>query len=156
REGLELERWCRERVPALSLFPLDLKKNFRLANRAHGFFDSTEIGGGATSVMGCVQEVEFGHCGERIASRNPQELLREFVLGEFLKRTKWLYDDGYPGGFTIEQSLYKSSAGEYGHHEEPARAGAPDWRHLGGQYDWILLTVQIHDFVMDFGPIRKR
>jgi hypothetical protein len=31
-----------------------------------------------------------------------------------------------------------------------------DWRHLGKRYEWVLLTVHIHDFVMDFGPFRKR
>jgi hypothetical protein len=102
--------------------------------------------------MGCVQEVEFG----RLAAKNAPERLREFVLGEFLNRAKWMYDDGYPGGFTVEQGLYKSSAGHYGRHEGPSSAGAPDWRHLGDKYEWVLLTVQIHDFVMNFGPVRKR
>ena len=27
---------------------------------------------------------------------------------------------------------------------------------MGSRYRWVLLTVQIHDFVMDFGPFRKR
>jgi hypothetical protein len=152
REGLQLQQWCREQIPNLRLFPLNLKKKFRLPNRAEGFFGSVDIDGAPTSVMGCRQSVDFG----RITSKNAPELLSEFVLGEFLKRAKWIYDDGFPGGFTVEQSLYKSSAGEYGRHAEEARASAPDWRRLGSQYEWVLLTVHIHDFVMDFGPIRKR
>src|SRR5262249_24329709 len=34
--------------------------------------------------------------------------------------------------------------------------GCIDWRQLGKEYDWVLLTVQIYDFVMNFGPFTAR
>ena len=152
RDGLQLQQWCRNELTRLSHFPLDLKKTFRLPNHAKGFFGSLEIEGRGTSVMGCMQEVDFGPVG----SADPAGDLREFVMGHFLKRANWLYDDGYPGGFTLEQNLYKTPAGHYGRHTGEACAGAPDWRDLGARFEWVLMTVQIHDFVMDFGPFRKR
>ena len=31
-----------------------------------------------------------------------------------------------------------------------------DWRDLGTRYQWVLLTIHIHDLVMEFGKMRKR
>jgi len=152
RDGLELEQWCRKELPGIAQFPLDLKKGYRLPNRAKGFFASANFRQGPTSIMGCLQEVDFGP----MAAQDAAGRLQEFVMGEFLKRCHWVYDDGSPGGFTVEQSLYKSAAGEYGRQPAEACAGCPDWRDLGKRFEWVLLTVQIHDFVMDFGPFRKR
>jgi hypothetical protein len=152
RDGLELAQWCRRQLPQVSHFPLDLKKSFRLPNHARGFFGSLDQAGRAVSIMGCQQEVDFGTVPHESAAGH----LQEFVLAEFLKRANWRYEDGYPGGFTLEQSLYKTVSGEYGRHPADASGGSPDWRDLGKRFEWVLLTVQIHDFVMDFGPFRKR
>jgi hypothetical protein len=66
RDGLQLEQWCRQQLPRLRAFPLDLKKKYRLPNRAEGFFAALDISGRNTSVMGCTQQVEFGRLeGER-------------------------------------------------------------------------------------------
>jgi hypothetical protein len=46
--------------------------------------------------------------------------------------------------------------GEYGKFTGDACKGCVDWRKLGTEYNWSLLTVQIHDFVMKFGPYLKR
>lgn len=150
RDGGQLARWCRRQDPDLTLFPLVLK-NSRLPNRANVFFDSLEINGKCMSVMGCRQEIEFS----RIASTKAPELLREFVLGEFLKRAHWTYGDGSPGGFTIEKSLYKTVGGECGQFPLESRKGCIDWRQLNTQFAWVLLTIDIHDFVLNFGPFRK-
>ena len=93
RDGLQLERWWRERERELALFPLDLKKRYRLPNKAEGFFGSLPINGSPRTVMGCRQEVEFGS----IPGANAPERLRDFVLGEFLQRAHWTYDDGALG-----------------------------------------------------------
>jgi hypothetical protein len=154
RDGKQLEEWirARDREGALRLFPLDLKKNYRVPNRAEGFLDELEINGKTTSVMGCIQTVEFGPVtGDHAADR-----LQDFVFREFLNRASWTYPDGFPGGFGIEQDLYKTHGGEYGRFEGDLRKGCVDWRELGKQYAWVLLTVQIHDFVMNFGPFTKR
>ena len=152
RDGLQLERWWREREGQLSLFPLDLKKRYRLPNKAAGFFSSLAINGSTRTVMGCRQEVEFS----RIPGANAPERLRNFVLGEFLKRAHWTYADGAPGGFTFEKSLFKTVAGNYGELPAEHRSNPVDWRDLGRRYAWVLHTVHIHDFVATMGPFKKR
>ena len=152
QEGRQLARWCRERDRELALFPLDLKRTYRLPNRAQGFFGTVEINGQALSVMGTRQEVEFGP----VTAPNALERLRDFVLGEFLPRAHWTYEDGFPGGFGLEQSLYKTPEGTIGRFPPESRTGCMDWRSLGKRYEWVLLTIYIPDFVMKFGPFRKR
>ena len=152
RDGLQLERWWREWERDLPLFPLDLKRKYRLPNKAEGFFSSLPINGVTRSVMGCRQEVEFA----RLTGANAPERLRNFVLGEFLKRAHWTYEDGAPGGFTFEKSLYKTAEGQYGAFPEFQRLEPVDWRELGRQYAWTLLTVHLHDFVVKMGPWKKR
>lgn len=152
RDGLQLERWWREREPELALFPLDLKKSYRLPNKAEGFFSSLAINGSSRTVMGCRQTVEF----TQIRGANPAERLREFVLGEFLKQAHWTYEDGAPGGFTFEKSLYKTVAGQYAQFPAEQREGPVDWRDLGRRHAWVLHTVHIHDFVATMGPFKKR
>src|SRR5438093_5209303 len=97
RDGAQLEEWIRsrDRKGALRLFPLDLKKTYRVPNRAEGFLDTVEINGKPASVMGCVQTVEFGE----VNGNNAGDRLQDFVCSEFLNRANWIYPDGYPGGF---------------------------------------------------------
>ena len=152
RDGLQLERWFRQKEHELHLFPLALKKTFRLPHKAEGFFSSLPINGNSRTVMGCRQEVELG----RIEQANAPQRLRDFVLGEFLKRAHWTYPDGAPGGFTFEKSLFKTTEGNYGQFPAELRKDAVDWREFGRQYAWVLLTVHIHDFVATFGPFKKR
>jgi len=152
RDGSQLERWWREREGDLALFPLDLKKQYRLPNKAAGFFSSLSINGSSRTVMGCRQVVEFG----RIPGAKASERLRDFVLGEFMQRAHWTHEDGTLGGFTFEKSLYKTAAGQYGQFPAEQRDGPLDWRDLGRQYAWVLHTVHIHDFVATMGPFKKR
>ena len=152
RDGLQLERWCRERRDQIKLFPLDLKKQYRLANRAEDFFGTLPINGSPRSVMGCVQNVEFGS----LTGPRAPERLREFVLEEFLKLSHWTYEDGASGGFTFEKILFKTSGGEYGEYP-PAECGGPmNWHDIGPKYAWVLLLVHIHDFVLEMGPLKMR
>jgi hypothetical protein len=153
-DGKQLDEWIRAQFSAraLRLFPLDLKRVYQVPNRAEGFLDTVPINGQPRSVMGCVQTVEFGE----VAGDDAGARLQDFVCREFLNRAHWTYPDGFPGGFGVEQSLYKTQAGDYGRFTGDLRKGCVDWRELGKQYAWVLLTVQIHDFVMKFGPVTKR
>jgi hypothetical protein len=151
-DGRQLEAWMRRQSRELE-FPLNLHKTYTLVNQAFGYFSELELNGKPTSVMGCRQFVEFGRAD---GPGDAGERLRDFVLGEFLRRAHWTYPDGYPGGFTIDQSLYRTPAGEYRQFPESERRDCVDWRRLGKDYQWVLYTVQIHDFVMNFGPIVKR
>lgn len=153
RDGLQLEAWMRRQHEEMLDFPLALRKTYNLPNKAFGYFGSLPINGVATSVMGARQEIDFGALS---GEGDPQERLKNFVLGEFLKRAHWEYSDGYPGGFGVEQWLYRNAAGEYGRFETDCRDGCIDWRQLGPEYAWVMLKVNIHDFVMNFGPWVKR
>ena len=152
RDGLQLEAWMREQHRALNAIPLALKRAYNLPNQSFGYFGSLNLNGKTTSLMGARQEIDFG----KITGPDPGQRLKDFVLGEFLKRANWTYPDGNPGGFSIEQTLYRNMQGVYGKLPDNMRNGCIDWRQLGTEYEWVLLTVQIHDFVMNFGPITKR
>src|SRR5260370_31976548 len=62
RDGKQLDEWIRAqfRNRALRLFPLDLKRTYRVPNRAEGFLDTVSINGEPRFVMGCVQTVQLG------------------------------------------------------------------------------------------------
>jgi hypothetical protein len=152
RDGIQLERWCRDPKREIKETRLDLKKTFALRNEAYGYLGHVPMNGKLESVMGVRQVVDFSD----VSGSNPEQRLRDFALKEFLPRANWVYPDGYPGGFTMAQSLYRDAKGEYGRFADPACEGCIDWRRLGTEYNWSLLTVQIHDFVMKFGPYLKR
>ena len=151
-DGRQLEAWMRRQSRA-GEFPLNLNKTYTLPNQAFGYFDHLELNGKPVSVMGCRQIVDFGKAE---GAGDAGQLLRDYVLGEFLRRAHWTYPDGYPGGFTIEQSLYRTASGEYSRFTGTEAKDCVDWRRMGAEFDWVLYTVQIHDFVMKFGPVTKR
>jgi hypothetical protein len=151
-DGVQLERWCRDPKRQIREFQLNLNKQYNLTNKAVGYFGEVPMNGKQVSVMGVLQYVEFG----KVGGANPERQLLDFVLGEFLPRAHWTYPDGYRGGFDIEQSIYRDVKGNYGLFPQDLRKGCIDWRKLGTEYTWSMLTVQIHDFVMQFGPYLKR
>ena len=152
REGGQLEVWMRAGHGGTPETLLSLNREYKLPNRAFGYFGEVDIAGKRCSVMGVRQEVDFGKIS---GPGDPAERLRDFVLGEFLPRANWTYPDGWRGGFDIVQSLYRTPAGTYGKFGEAECAGCIDWRRLGQDYDWVFLTVRIHDFVMKFGPVTR-
>lgn len=152
RDGLQLAQWCRsgERDRTLKLFPLELGKEYRVRNRADGFLDEFVLNSKTLDVMGALQTNWFGPTKATAAD------VRSFVFRDFLPLANWTHPDGYPGGFTTTQSLYRTAKGEYGRFGGVDGLGMIDWRRLGSEYDWVLLTMLIHDFVIDLGPYRKR
>jgi hypothetical protein len=153
REGLALERWCRTGGGDREEFRLDLGRSFRLPNRADGYFGTLTVNGTERSVMGCRQQIEFARIARR---RDAEALLTQFVLGEFLSRAHWVYDDGAPGGFDVERSLYQTADGEHGKFPNDRRAGAMHWQDVGPRFRWVLLTIILNDFVLDLGPVTSR
>ena len=152
RDGSQLEQWYRQNSSNLDWFPLEIgKDSFRLSNRNEGFFGSLDINGQHQSVMGYRQEIELGQTGCATATK----CLGDFVLGDFLRRAHWTHGDGSLGGFTVQQSLYKTIDGRNGRFSPEASKDCIDWRQLDTDYAWVLLTIEIHDFVLDFGPFQK-
>ena len=151
-DGLQLDAWCRQPDSDIRVFPIQLQEPSRLPNRAEGFFGFVKINGVKLSVMGCRQEIDFG----RLVRPDAPDRLREFVLGDFLKRAHWINPDGLPGGFTIEKTLFKRPDGKHDQFPPASQPGCIDWRQIGKEYAWVLLTIQINDFVVNFGPFHKR
>jgi hypothetical protein len=150
RAGQALRQFCLNPPPGTVRVPLNLGKPFRLPNKAEAFFGKLE--GSGTSVMGASQDCDYG----RFDSPRAAELLKEFVLGHFLGRATWTNPDGFPGGFGVSRTIFRRMDGTYGKFAENECAGCIDWRQLGRDYQWVLLLVQIHDFVMPLGPFQKR
>jgi hypothetical protein len=152
-DGIALERWCRSGGGDRKRFGLRLTESCSRPNRAEGYFGSITLNGVETSVMGCRQHIEFARVSKR---RDGARLLKQFVLGEFLSRAHWINSDGTPGGFGVERSLYQTVDGEYGQFTGDDRTGAMAWQDVGTRYRWVLLTIKLHDFCLNLGPVKRR
>ncbi len=150
--GIQLQRWCRDPKRRITESLLDLKAVYTLPNQAFGYFADVEINNIRETVMGVRQVIDFSS----VAGPNPEQQLRDFVLGEFTTRAHWVYPDGNKGGMTAVQSLYRDARGQYGRYPPDLQQGCIDWRLLGKEYEWSMFTLYIHDFVMKFGPMLKR
>lgn len=149
-KGLQLERWSRDPKRTIKQFSLDLSRPYKLPNKAWGYFADVTIGGQTLTALGTQQQVEFG----KISGPNPEERLKEYVLGRFLSTSSWMYPDGDSGGFTIQQMLYCKADGTCGRYAADQLTAARDWREIGTKYRWSLLTVFLHDFVIYLGPMK--
>ncbi len=150
--GLDLFHWCFERIESMPRPPLDLGRAWRLSNTAEAVFGEASVGGRVQSVMGTRQFVRFS----RIDGSGAGNRLRDFVLKEFLERAHWTNDNGAPGGFTFHRLLYRGADGGYGKFAGAESSGAVDWRELGPKYQWVLLRVDVNDFVLPMGPFEKK
>ena len=149
-KGRQLERWSRDPARKIEKFPLAMNRPHALQNHAWGYFADVTIGGKTLPALGCLQQVEFG----KISGPRPEERLKEYVLGRFLNTSSWMYPDGNPGGFTIQQMLYCGADGTCGRYPADQLTEARDWRDLGPKYRWSLLTIFLHDFVIYLGPVK--
>jgi hypothetical protein len=152
RDGLDLYRWCFEHVESMTRSPLDLGRQYRLPHASDVIFGEAPIGGKMLSVMGTRQLIRFS----RIDGSGAGVRLREFVTRHFLERGHWTYPNGDLGGFGIHRLVYRGPNGDYGKFAGEDANGAVDWRDLGTKYRWVLLRVDIHDFVMPIGPFNKK
>lgn len=150
-EGLDLFHWCFENVESMQRPPLDLGRPFRLSHVSDAILGEARVAGNMMSVMGARQFIPFG----RIDGPGAAQRLRQFVREEFLERGHWMNPDGYPGGFGMQRMVYRAGA-TYGKFTGDAANGAVNWNEIGTKYDWVLLRVQVHDFVLPLGPFKKR
>jgi hypothetical protein len=151
-DGIQLERWCRNPERKINEFPLNLKRQYALKNKAYGYFSDLLVSGQTRTVIGVRQEVDFG----RITGPNPEERLLKYVLSVFLPTSHWKYPNGWPGGFTYQQLLYCTLDGQVGRYPKEEELGVQDWNLIGTKYRWSLFTVFLNEFVVKLGPVRRR
>ncbi|MBM3738156.1 MAG: hypothetical protein FJW39_20430 [Acidobacteria bacterium] len=152
RDGLQLYRWCIANIETHPRHKLDLGKRYRLANTAEGFWGECPVNGRPVTLMGTRQEIAFS----RIEGSGAAQRLRDFVLKDLLNRASWRYPDGEKGGFEFHRSVYQKLDGEYAKFPPGEDSGAVNWLDLGVLYRWVLLRTDIHDFVMEMGPFKKK
>lgn len=150
-DGLLLERWTRDPNRQVKFFPLDLARKYELPNKAYGYLAEVTIRGQKRTALGARQEVEFG----KMTGADQGERLKKYVFTEFINSAHWVYPDGAPGGFTLEQMLYCTADGTYGRYAANDLKTVRDWSDIGSRYRWSLFTCYLHDFVVKMGPIKK-
>lgn len=149
-DGRQLERWSRDPDRKIDKFLLDLRRDYKVPNKAWGYFADVQISGKTLPTLGVLQEVEFG----KLSSRNPEERLKDYVLRLFLNTAHWTYDDGAPGGFTFKQLVYKTMDGQCGAWPDDQLTSVQDYTLIGTKYEWSLFITYLHDFVVKLGPIK--
>ncbi len=150
-DGLQLERWSRDPSRKVEFHELTLNRPYNLVNKAYGYFGDVTISGTRLTALGARQEVEFG----KITGQNPEQQLKDYVLGHFMNTANWVYPDGLPGGFTFKQMLQCTADGKYGRYPDDQLTRVQDWKVMGPKYRWSLFTCFLHDFMVKFGPVRK-
>jgi hypothetical protein len=151
-EGRTLADWCAANEPSYRKFALDPGRRCSLPHRGDAFFGDIEIAGGMRSVMGCRQHMSMGGIGK---ARSVADV-REFVMRDFLADANWTYPGGQQGGFTIRKSICALADGTVAVFAPEESAGPVDWRDLPSIYQWVMLTIDLHDFVLELGSVRKQ
>ena len=150
-DGLQLEQWSRDPNRKIDLHLLDLGRKYNLSNQAWGYFANVRISGETLTALGVLQKVEFG----KITAKEPEQLLKDYVLRLFLNTSNWTYDDGDAGGFTFKQMIYCTPDGNVGRYPDDQLSSVHDWNLIGPSYRWSLFTAYLHDFVLYFGPYKQ-
>src|SRR5580704_10884746 len=71
RDGIQLERWCRDPQRGVKEFLLDLTRVYALPNKAYGYFGDVPMNNKLESVMGVRQVVDFSS----VVGANPEQQL---------------------------------------------------------------------------------
>jgi hypothetical protein len=152
RQGAQLLSWWRgvSARGGLSLFPLMPPADPSVTMDA--FFDQVTIDGKATPAMGVLQTIRF----ELSPQAGPATTLEDYIHRRLLPEAHWQNPDGLPGGFGYSALLYKKRGEEVQvRFPDPSDTGNVDLGQIGKLYDWILLQVDLNDFVRSFPPLRR-
>jgi hypothetical protein len=151
-EGQVLADWCFANERSYRRFALDPGRKCSLPHEGEAFFGALDIAGSTRSVMGCRQHMVIGRVGKAQSVAD----IREFVMRDFLADANWTYPGGQQGGFTIRKSVCARANGTIAVFAPEDSEGPIDWRELTSTYQWVMLTVDLHDFVVEFGSMRKQ
>ena len=152
----------------------ELIRSYDPDDRTFGYFDTAQINEGAFNVMGVFEEMPFD-CPKTVAGDGPNQQIREFVMRYFLRSTSYTVPvpagrafNEPPGliaglffgktntalrGFGYTQQYYKTLGGNIGKFALEDQHAVVDLRMLGTKFEWIILQVQIFDFVVPFKPL---
>jgi len=149
--GRQLIRWYREASESAKLNFYTLDKTDDTLIQA--FNDRTTIDGKPVSVMGCVQSLRFRRLNPPPAGLE-SETLESFVAKRYFKSCTWQHDDGLPGGMGFQALLGKEASGSYLRIPEAERKTIPDLNLVGREFEWLLLQVDLYDFVRSIPQMR--
>jgi hypothetical protein len=175
--GLALKSWWEKKDADNTLGErFELVRSYNPAERAYGFFDTATIRQGSFSVMGLLQEMAFD-CPKSTDTRGLQSQLREYVMRYFMRSTAFTAPIPYTGrifgeppglilgllfnntpnealrGFGYTQNYYKTLDGNIGAFDAGNQHDIVDLRTIGTRFEWIMLQVQLFNFVVPFKPL---
>jgi hypothetical protein len=150
-EGSVLVKACSnsERYRGIALHP---GRRSSLPHSSEAFFGYIEIDGRTRSVMGCRQRILIDAAVDEKSVADAHE----FVMRDFLARANWTYPSGQQGGFSISKSICALADGSIAVFAPEDSLGPVDWRELNSIYNWVMLTINLHDFVFELGSIRRQ
>ncbi len=179
--GVKLKRWW-ERVDAADDYTNRFKEGYvynRPEDQSFGFFETADLAGGETRVIGNVQQQLF-HRPKADSADLIRDQIREFVLRYFMRvsafRTpqpesepsnapwplKYLSqyadeDDFKLQGFGYSQRYYREKDSvEVGKFPDSEQLAITDMRDVKKRYEWIMLRNPIFDFALNIRPLGTR
>ena len=141
--GQELMDWWANNATRLKTVPLAAKGDHLVEMKA--FFDTMPSAAGETSVMGCLQTARF-----KLDAAAPGEAVAlQDLKSDYAPRACWFHPDGRPAGFGYDAILYKDKAsGTVEAFQDGKSSAALDFSTVGTAHEWLLLRVDIHDFLL--------
>ena len=175
--GLALKAWWEQKDANNSIGErFELVRTYNPADRAYGFFDTAVLKQGSFNVMGLLQELPFD-CPKTVAGHGLKRQIREYVMRYFLRSTSYTTPVPFSGrsfgeppgliagllfrnspnealrGFGYTQQYYKTVDGSIGAFPLEDQHAVVDLRELGKTFEWIILQVQLFNFVVPFKPL---
>jgi len=149
--GRDLWSWVWRPQKDRLLKAWDDTENDPLAGQSEIFLGTASIGGATQGLIGCRQRLLLPCRGPNIGPK----ALEDFALDAFLAGAHWHTAGGRPAGFTIRRLL--ALAGDnLERNFSPGEAGRPaDWRSLDQTRPWVAFSIEIHDFHVRVGALRK-
>ncbi|MDA1015524.1 MAG: SHD1 domain-containing protein [Planctomycetota bacterium] len=150
--GGELMDWWSSHANELELVNLSAKGDHLVDMQA--FFTTMPSSSGTTSVMGCLQTARF----QLDPSAPGKAIALQSLKSEYAPRAGWFHPDGRPAGFGYDAILYKDNAsGAIEAFPNGKSSTALDFSTVGAAHEWLLLQVDIHDFLLatPMKPIAK-
>lgn len=141
--GRYLMNWWSADAADLKTFDIPIRDEHLVEIKA--FFDTVESDSEAISVMGCLQTARFPMKENPEANEVP---LEAFIKSAFATNARWSHPNGRPAGFGYEALLHKlKKTAQVKRFVNGTDASALDLSAVGSTYDWMMMRVDIYDFL---------